>query len=557
MAAERPSTGAKADGRRSVRVVARRSVRVVARSTARRAVIPGSLWGLVFGGTIAASAASYASAFPTEAARARLAATFGGNAAWAALFGPLRGLDTVAGYTSYKSLMFVVLLGAIWGFLIATKLLRGEEDGGRWELFLSGPTTRADATVQAAIGLGAGVLAVWVPTALLTAGAGASAKVGIGVGAALFFSTAVVSAAAMFVAIGLFVGELAETRHDANLVCAGILGGSYLIRMAADSASSLGWLGWLSPLGWVEELRPLTGSNPVAFIPILLLILVLTVASVRVAARRDLGSSAFAIRSRPRPRTLLLGGQAWLTVRLTRTAVVAWVAALAVSGLVFGLVAQAAGAAIRGAAGVENAIRRLGGSLNGPAAYLGFVFVVAAGLVAIAVCGQVAAMRNEEASGRLETLLVRSVARWRWLGVRLAVALALAVLASVLAGVAAWVGAATQDAGIGIGSLLKAGVNVIPPSVFVLGVGALAFGLAPRAAIAITYGIIVWSFAVETLSTVFDSNHWLRDTSPLLHVAPVPAAHANVGAATTLLLLGLIAAVVGVVAFGRRDVVGA
>ena len=184
---------------------------------------------------------------------------------------------------------------------------------------------------------------------------------------------------------------------------------------------------------------------------------------------------------------------------------VAWIAALVLSGLVFGLVAQAAGTAIRGAAGLEDAIERLGGSPNGPAAYLGLVFVVAAGLVATAVSGQIAAMRNEEASGHLENLLVRPVARRSWLGVRLAVALGLAIVASVLAGVAAWVGAATQSAGIGLGDLLKAGVNVIPPGVLVLGLGALAFGLLPRAAIATTYGIVVWSFAVETLSAVFTS----------------------------------------------------
>jgi ABC-2 type transport system permease protein len=266
-----------------------RARRVVVWRTARRASVPGLLWGIVFGGTIAASAASYASIFSTPASRATLVATFQGNAAWAALFGPLRELDTVPGYTAYKSLMFCMLLGAIWGFLVATKLLRGEEDAGRWELFLAGRTTRARAAAQAAAGLGVGVLGVWIPTLVLTVATGASPKVGIGVGASLFLATAVAAAAAMFVAIGLFVGELAETRHDANLVCAGVLAASYLIRMAADSTSSLGWLRWLSPLGWIEELEPLTGSKPLAFAPIVLLIVVLIGASIRIAARRELG----------------------------------------------------------------------------------------------------------------------------------------------------------------------------------------------------------------------------------------------------------------------------
>jgi ABC-2 type transport system permease protein len=535
----------------------RRAARAVAVTTIRRAARQGALWGLVFGASIAASAATYAELFPSEAARATVARSFEGNAAWSALFGPLRDLDTVAGYTAYKSGMTVIILGAIWGLLVATRVTRGEEDAGRWELFLSGQTTHARASVQAAIGLGVGFVALWVPTAVLTIGAGASPKVDIGIGTSLFSVTALLTAAAMFMAIGMFVGQLAATRRDANLVGAGVLAGSYLIRMAADSDPGLGWLRWLSPIGWIEELRPLTGSEPFAFIPIVALIASLVVAAIVIAGRRDLGASAIAIRERPKPRTLLLGGQAGLTIRLIRPVIAAWVVALFVSGLVFGLVAQAAGEAVQGIPGLEDAIRRLGGSAAGTASYLGFVFVVAAGLVAIAVAGQIAAARNEEASGHLDNLLVRPVARCRWLAVRLGVAFGLAVGASALAGVAAWLGASSQRADVGFGQLLAAGLNVVPPAVFILGIGGLAFGMWPRGAIGVAYGLVVWSFLVETLATVFDSNHWLRDTSPLLHVAPVPAADPNWTAAIWLVGLGVLAAAAGVAAFGRRDLVGA
>jgi ABC-2 type transport system permease protein len=246
-----------------------------------------------------------------------------------------------------------------------------------------------------------------------------------------------------------------------------------------------------------------------------------------------------------------------LTIRLTRPAIAAWVAALIVTGLVFGLVAQAAGSALQGAAGLEEAIQRLGATTAGAAAYLGFVFVIAAGLMAIAVAGQIAAIRNEEADGHLDNLLVRPVARWQWLAVRLGVGLGLVVAASVLAGLAAWAGAASQHADIELGELLKAGLNVIPPAVFVLGIGGLAFGVWPRGSIGVAYGLVVWSFLVETIASVFDSNHWLRDTSPLLHITPVPAANPNWTAAAWLFGLGLLAALAGIGAFGRRDLVGA
>ena len=93
---------------------------------------------------------------------------------------------------------------------------------------------------------------------MIAVASGSTSRVGIGAGDSLFFATAVVSAAAVFMAVGLLVGQLTATRHDANVLGAAVLAGSYLVRMAADSDSGLTWLRWLSPLGWIEELDPLT-----------------------------------------------------------------------------------------------------------------------------------------------------------------------------------------------------------------------------------------------------------------------------------------------------------
>ena len=43
-----------------------------------------------------------------------------------------------------------------FGLLTATRLMRREEDSGRWELLLAGQTTRRRAAVQAVAGLAAG-----------------------------------------------------------------------------------------------------------------------------------------------------------------------------------------------------------------------------------------------------------------------------------------------------------------------------------------------------------------------------------------------------------------
>jgi ABC-2 type transport system permease protein len=535
----------------------RHAATAVLANTAGRAARPGLLWGLVFGALIAAQMSTYSSAFPTAQSRADLVAATEGNVAFSALFGPIHDIDTVAGYTAYKVSMTLVILGAIWGLFLATSVTRGEEDRGSWELLLAGQTTRRRAATDAALGVGAGLLALWAPTALLAASVGWSSRVAIPVTASVFLATAVAAVAAMFAAIGLLAGQLAASRHDANVLGAGALAVAYLIRMVADSDPSLGWLRWASPLGWFEQLRPLTGSRPLAFVPIAALVAVLVAVAIAVAGRRDLGSSALRGRDRPPARTFLLGGQAGLTVRLTRTAVLAWSFSLAATGLAMGLVTQSAGTALKTSPTLERVLGRLGGDRTGAVLYLGYVFVIAAVLVAIAVAGQISAIRNEEADGSLDNLLVRPVARWKWLGVRLGVGLVLVLAASALAGVAAWIGTVSQHGDVGFGELLRAGLNVAPPGVFALGVGALVFGLLPRFAIGVTYGLVVWSFVVEIVSAVVGSNHWVRDTSLLLHVTPAPAAAPDWTSAGWLVGLGIAAAAIGVAAFSRRDLVAA
>jgi hypothetical protein len=57
----------------------RRAATAVTVTSARRTVRPGALWGLVFGGMIAATMAAYKTTFPTAASRANLVRSFQGN----------------------------------------------------------------------------------------------------------------------------------------------------------------------------------------------------------------------------------------------------------------------------------------------------------------------------------------------------------------------------------------------------------------------------------------------------------------------------------------------
>jgi ABC-2 type transport system permease protein len=148
------------------------------------------------------------------------------------------------------------------------------------------------------------------------------------------------------------------------------------------------------------------------------------------------------------------------------------------------------------------------------------------------------------------------VSRARWLVGRIVIAAALVMAISVLSGFASWLGTSVQGGGVGLGELLAAGLNVAPPALLVLGLGALAYGSLPRLASWFAYAVVAWSFLVQLIATFVTGNSLLLDSSILVHVAPAPAARPNWGSAGALVLLGLLTAAVGVTAFGRRDLAG-
>jgi ABC-2 type transport system permease protein len=526
---------------------------VVAELIARKAARSAAVWGCVFGLYVASSALGYAATYKTPAARAQLVATFGANFGFNALIGPAHQIGTVAGFTAWRALGVLSVVGGGWGALAGTRLLRGEEDAGRWEVLLVGQTTRRSATAKALAGLAAGLLTLWAITAVLAIAVGRAGSVRIAAGPALFFALALVSSAAIYLAAGALASQLAPTRRQAAAFTAVALGLSYALRMIADSGTGLDWLRWLSPLGWVEQLRPLTSPNPVALLPIVGLIAVMCALAVHLAGTRDLAASVFADHPSARPHTRLLGEPIGLAIRLTRAVIIGWGVSIAITALMMGLIAKSVGSVLSSDAGDRQTFAKMGFRGSGATQYLAITFLIVALLLCLIAAGQMGAARSEEAEGRLDHLLVRPLSRHAWLVGRLTLATSCLLVIGVLAAVAAWVGAASQGAGIGLATLLAAGLNVVPPALFVLGVGALAFGLRPRAVSTVTYALLAWSFLVEIVGGVVNAPHWILDTSLFHQMTAAPAVSPNWTTNTILTALGVAAAAAGVLAFHHRD----
>jgi putative exporter of polyketide antibiotics len=186
--------------------------------------------------------------------------------------------------------------------------------------------------------------------------------------------------------------------------------------------------------------------------------------------------------------------------------------------------------------------------------FLGLAFLMIAAIVACLPASQVGASAEEETSGRLVNLLAQPAGRVALFAGRLGIAAAAVVIAGALAGVSTWAGAKVQGVDTGFATTLKAGLNVVPTALLVLGIGATVRSVAPRAAAAAVYGVVAWSFVADLLSSLVDGTRWLEHFSVFdyMALAPSEAVDTTTVVATTLLAVALLA--LAVVLFTRRDV---
>lgn len=228
--------------------------------------------------------------------------------------------------------------------------------------------------------------------------------------------------------------------------------------------------------------------------------------------------------------------------------------AIAVTGFLLGMVAKGAAGTLSGSA--EEIFSRLGASGTGVDAYLGVTYVVVAVLICFVAVGQMAATRAEEADGHLDHLLVRPLSRGSWFGGRVGVALVLCAACGALAGLFTWLGIASQGSGVGIGALLEAGVNAAAPALCVLGLGAAAFGIWPRATAGVAYTVVCWSLLVEVVGGLGSASRWLLDTSVFHQITAAPAVPPDWTVVGVMGAVGVVGAAVGAIGFGRRDLRG-
>jgi ABC-2 type transport system permease protein len=527
---------------------------VISRFVARRTFLGATLWALIFGIFVAIKAIGYVKAYPTVMDRAKVAATFSNNVGIKIILGPIHQASTVAGYVAWNTLAIMVIIGSVWAYLLATKMFRGEEDAGRSELFLAGQTTARRVAVNILVGLCSSLVVFYVVMVVLFGLVGKYHNVGINLNSALFLALAIIGGVLVYMMVGALASQLMPTRSRAAGVSTAIFGISYILKAIGD-VTSVHWVLWFTPLGWIEKIQPLTKSQPIWLLPVFGLAIGLAVLTVFYAGRRDLGASTFADKDSAKPHNRLLNSAIGMALRLTRTVNLSWLAAIAAMSIIYGSLTKSVSQAFNQSTTTKNLFNKLAhqGHLAGVLAFLGVVFLLQMTVMMCYAASGASAVRREEAGGYLDNLLVRPLSRLRWLLGRLSLILGVIIAGSFIAGAGVWLATINQNLGVSFSSLMQAGANSVIPVLFILGVGIFTFGILPRLTSFLAYGIIAWSFMIDMLSSGININHWILDTSILNHMVFTPAASPNWSANLIMIGIALILGLIGIVGFNKRD----
>lgn len=499
---------------------------------------------------VALEIASFHSAYPDGISPVQFE-MFQDNPAVRMLNGAPYALDTAGGFAVWDAGWIWQLLLAVWAILTTTRFLRGEEDLERADLVLAGPVRATRATGLAlTVVITAGLIVGAVTTAAMVASGEAAAS-------SVLLGIALAGVCATFACVAAVTCQLVEVRRRAAGLATAALGLAYLVRMVGDSTDARAWLRWLTPLGWMEQLKLYGDPEPFALIPLLLTPVLLAAVAISLRARRDTGAALLVAESGREPRLGMLGSPAAFAWRSNRAVLLAWTLGLGAYAAIMGALVSTMVDWLAGDEGYQRILAAMG--LDQTMTNKGFLAFITTALglaMALQVSWRIGAARAEEETGRLEAIMARPVTRLRWLGGHALLALLGAILIIVLVGTAQWLGvAAAGSADMTWWDTMRAALNVLPIVVLIAGLALVTFGLLPRLTVALPVTVAVVGFVLSMLGPALDWPQWVLDLSPFTHLALVPAQPWAATSGTVMTAVGLALALAGLLAFRRRDII--
>ncbi|MEV2211007.1 ABC transporter permease [Streptomyces sp. NPDC050997] len=477
--------------------------------------------------------------YATPAERADLLTQMSTNSSLRAMVGPVFG-DSIGALTAWRVGVYAGALAAVTSLLVVVRHTRDEEESGRQELVASGMVGRRASLTAALL---AAAVANTLTALLVVAGLAARGTTG-----GLAFGIGIAGVGMVFATMAAIVAQLTQSARLARGLTAAVLGAAFALRAAGDSATDDGSsvLTWLSPLGWLENLRPYADERWWVLLLFMTAVAAQATVAYALAGRRDVGMSF--LPTRPGPPAGRLGSAAALAWRLQRGSVLGWSIGFFLAGLVYGGMTEGAADLVGDNDNAREIIERMGGQAGLTDAFLSAMVGMLGLIAALYVVASVLRLHGEETSGRAEPVLANAVGRLRWAAGHLVIAFGGAALIMLLAGLGFALGYG-KEAGPILGACLVqvAGVWVVG------GLAVLLHGVAPRAAMA-AWGVAGAVLLIGWVGPALDVPQTVLDLSPFGHLPKLPGGEMEWGPVLVLLLLAATLTGAGLAGLRRRDV---
>ncbi|MEX1077585.1 MAG: ABC transporter permease [Homoserinimonas sp.] len=482
-------------------------------------------------------------------------AVFSSNPAGALLMGPGFGADaiTLERFLVGTYGMYLIIGAALMSILTVTRHTRLEEQSGRAELVRASVVGRyAPLTAALAVAVLMNALVALLMGGLLT-GMGSDA------GGAFLFGASVGAAGIAFAGIAATCVQLTEFSRTASGIAGAILGGGFLVRglgdMSTTQGGELGWLSWLTPIGWSQQVAPFTHDRWWPLALSFAAFVVFAWLGYLLSARRDFAAGLVPARRGGAYAPGWLSNPFALALRLQRASLIGWSLSLFAAGLAYGGFTQAM---IDGFADAPPELLVLfGGEEDLLTGYLGLMGLMFAMFATVYVVLAVQSLRTEEFDGRAEPILATAVSRSAWLAAWTAVTALGVVLLLFAAGLGEAIGAAASTgSGELFGEVLLGHVAHAPAVWVTLGVAMLLYAVAPRVVL-LAWIVFGYAFLFGFFGPLLDLPEAVVKASPYEHIGEYPAEDLSVLAIVVLTAIAAALAGAAIALFRRRDLVTA
>ncbi|MFE9029133.1 ABC transporter permease [Streptomyces iakyrus] len=476
--------------------------------------------------------------YGTPAERADLVRQMETNSSLRAMVGPVFG-DSLGALTAWRVGIYAGALAAVMSLLVVVRHTRDEEESGRQELVASGTVGRRASLTAALLAAAVAntVLALLVTAGLARQGTAGALALGLGIaGVGMVFAT-----------MAAIVAQLTESARLARGLTAAVLGTAFVLRAAGDSGTDDGSsvLTWLSPLGWLENLRPYAAERWWVLALLAGAVVLQGALAYALAGRRDLGMSF--LPTRPGPASGRLGTAGALAWRLQRGAVLGWSIGFFLAGVVYGGMTEGAADLVGDNANARRIIERMGGQSGLTDAFLASMIGMLGLVAALWIVASVLRLHDEETSGRAEPVLANAVGRLRWAAGHLVIAFGGAAWIMLLAGLGFAVGYGRQ-----VGPVLAACLVQLPAVWVVGGMAVLLHGVLPRAALA-AWAVAGAVLLIGWVGPALDVPRAVLDVSPFGHLPKLPGGSMEWGPLAVLTGAAVLLVAGGLAGLRRRD----